>query len=229
MLHPPRSSLQAAVSLACAVLATAAQATQVSRTGQFIDDDEVRSFAVQFSAAALFTARTWSYAGGANAAGEAIAAGGFAPVLTLADDAGEVLFTGAGSATNSVCSMPGVPAPADGVFCWDTGFSSHLDAGSYRLYLSQDGNAPAGSNVLIDGFSRTGSTDFTALDFLGLSGTGLRFVQADGSQRDGHWAVDFTAQAVPEPATWAALSAGLLLLRTLAGRRRRQSKSRNPL
>jgi hypothetical protein len=116
-------------------------------------------------------------------------------------------------------------APASG-FCWDTGFSLMLAAGSYGLYLTQDGNLPAGSNVLTDGFSRSGRADYTAVENLGLAGSGLRFVQVDGTLRTGLWALDYTASApldigqpVPEPSTALSLALGLLLLSAHLARR----------
>lgn len=230
MLNRSRTGWRTGVLFSGVLLATAlfgpVQAALVSHTGQFANDDEVQSFAVQFAGAGLFTARTWSYGGGVNAAGATVAAGGFAPLLTLTDALGEVLFSGAGSSTSSVCSAFGATAPADGSFCWDTGFTFDLPAGNYWLYLSQDGNSPASNNVITDGFGRTGSPDYTAQDYLGSTGSGLRFVQADTSQRSGQWAVDFTdpaasspGQDVPEPSTLAAVALGLLLLRAQRVRR----------
>lgn len=187
------------------VAAPGARAGTVSYSGSFSDDDERYSLGLSFAVAQTLSARTFSYGGGVNGGAVAIVAGGFAPVLSLFDAAGLLLQVASGSA--AVCgSGVGAVDPLSG-FCWDVGFSAALLAGDYTLVLTQDANLPFGP-TLADGFSMTGSPDYTGLAYLGLPG--LRFINVDGTQRDGHWALDVNATAIPVPSSVALLAAGLL-------------------
>lgn len=188
----------------------AAQAATQSFQGQFSLDDELFSTSVWLSQDEQLRVQSLSFAGGQNALGQQIAAGGFAPVLALFGAGGELLQLARGSA--SACGDPSSPDPVSG-FCWDARFSMALPAGHYTLVLSQDGNEPLGS-LLSDGYSQTGSPDYTGLNYLGQPGQ--HFVQVDASQRSGHWAFDMQAASVPEPASallWLLGSAGLIALR----------------
>jgi MYXO-CTERM domain-containing protein len=212
----PAALLAACITLAAPV----ALAATASHQGAFVDDDAWASFAVAMPVAGSFSARTWHYSGGTQADGRAVAGGGFAAVLTLTDITGEVLYSGVGAGNDSVCQTWGEPLPASG-YCWDTGLQMQLAAGSYLLFLSQDGNTALGINLLVDGFSRSGQSDYTAVDHLGLIASGLRFVQVDGSLRSGAWALDIATpmpSPVPAPPTAWAMACGLGLL---AARRRR--------
>ncbi len=210
------AALAAAACLSALVGAPLAQAGTASYSGRFSADDQRFSRDFNFAAADTLSARTFSYGGGVNGDAAAIAAGGFAPVLSLFDAAGLLLQAVSGSA--AVCGS-GVGA-VDHVsgFCWDAGFSAALAAGHYKLVLTQDANLPFGP-FLANGFSMTGSPDYTGLAYLGQPG--LRFINVDGSQRDGHWALDVSAAAIPEPGGLALTSGGLLALAALVRRRRR--------
>jgi hypothetical protein len=203
----------APLAIACCGLPGLAQAGTLSYQGQFSTDDQL--FVTHFVLAAEepVTAHTLGYAGGTNAAGASVAAGGFAPVLALFLDGFGLLDIARGS--SQVCG-PGAGAadPVSG-FCWDAGFSSLLPAGSYTLVLSQDGNEPLGLTP-DDGYTQTGQPDYTGLAFLGQPGA--MFIQVDGRARTGGWALDVQAASVPEPGTWLALLLGLatLALRRLA-------------
>lgn len=213
-LCPRRTSLAAACVLA--LLATPlAHAATASYAGSFTDDDELFSFPLILSVSQVLNAHTLSYGGGLNGQGAAVAAGGFAPVLALFDGSGLLLQSAAGSATVCDGSGGGVD-PASG-FCWDAGFSAALVAGDYLLVLSQDGNVPLGP-YLADGYSMSGSPDYTGLVWLGVSGQ--RFINPDGAQRDGHWALDVSGAAIAEPATAGLLAAALVAWAATSRRRR---------
>jgi hypothetical protein len=76
------------------------------------------------------------------------------------------------------------------------------------LVLSQDGNESLCQ--LSDGFSMTGRPSYTGPCIGSSSAT---FVQIDGTQRSGQWALDPSvpngAAVVPEPGATALLPAGL--------------------
>src|SRR6266536_1432206 len=64
------------------------QAANFSFTGNFNNDADVQLFSFTVGATSTVTLRTWSYAGGTNAAGQVIPRGGFDPILALFDSAG---------------------------------------------------------------------------------------------------------------------------------------------
>jgi hypothetical protein len=191
-----------ALTLALALgAAGSAGADTLSYQGSFSTDDQlfVTSFTLPVSDVVSVT--TFSYGGSAT-----IAAGGFAPDLALFLDGFGLVQLARGS-SNTCLSGTGQPDPVSG-FCWDASFSSPLPAGHYTLVLSQDGNEPLGQ-TLADGYSQTGQPDYTGLAYLGLPGHS--FIQVDGTQRSGHWALDLQAASVPEP------GAALLMLLGRAG------------
>jgi hypothetical protein len=203
-----------AVALALAGLTTPLQAANSSFTGIFATDDELATFLIDLPAAGDITALTLSYSGGPNGIGQAIPAVGFAPVLTLFDGVGNDVYGNSGS--GNICQ-------GGGSFCWDASFSYiGAPAGHYTLVLSQDGNTPLGQ--LAEGFSMTGQPHYTA-QFLGSPGNpNATFIQIDGAQRSGHWALDLTvpngASVVPEPDAATLLVAGL----AIAGLARRRAR-----
>ncbi len=178
----------------------AAQAAVISHTGTFSADNELFTLAINLNSptGGTISANTLSYNGGLNAAGNNIAAGGFAPVLVLFDSAGDEVYRNIGS-SNSPASC------SANTFCWDAVFNFATGiGGSYTLVLSQDENLPSDLN-LADGYSQN-STDYTA----GNGCAGGMFCQIDGAQRTGFWALDISVVptetgTVPEPG-----SAGLL-------------------
>src|SRR5450756_1101533 len=68
-------------------------ADTVSFQGHFAADDTLQMFTVNLAGPGTVTFQTFGYAGGINGAGDSIVAGGFDPVLTLFDGAGNFLVT----------------------------------------------------------------------------------------------------------------------------------------
>ncbi len=200
-------------------LAFAGHASPVSYTGTFGFDNDLRQFAtldITSAAGGTVSGQTFSHSGGVNAAGATIAAGGFIPALVLFDSTGNTLQTV--TAVSSTCGGP--------PFCFDIGFSFNLSMGSYLLMLSQDGNLPS-TGVLADGYIYDADPTYTSMYLSPVFPASVApFVQFDGSQRDGHWALDIAITnnnpgggGVPEPTSLALVAAALGA--SLAARRRR--------
>ena len=199
-----RSHLTACLLLG--LLGAAGAETRVQQ-GRLASDDALAAVDFELLADDVFSLRSFSFAGGKTALGQDIAAGGFAPVLTLFDRSSGGFVTWDHGSVHSDGNCIGQHDSAT-AFCWDAGLRQTLPAGRYRLLLSQDGNEPLGA--LADGYSRQGQPEYTAA-YLGLS-TGAMFVAVSGDLRDGHWALAFSADKlapVPEPGTALLLAAGL--------------------
>jgi hypothetical protein len=189
------------------LMSSFAHADNFSFTGNFTQDDNVQTFNFSVGAPSSVTLRTWSYAGGVNAAGQVIARGGFDPILAL--------FTSTGALINQNddggCSL--VAQDAVSGQCWDTFLTANLAAGNYTVSVMQYNNFAIGPNIS-NGFIRDGQGNFTGP----LTGhPGGSFWDVANTQRDNHWAFDIlnvqqaTQTPAPEPST------PLLLLSGLAG------------
>ncbi len=197
--------------------ASAAQAASFSFTGSFDADDDVQFFDFNVTSTSDVVLRTYSYAGGTNAAGEDIARGGFDPILALFDSAGDFLDDN----DDGSSSLVGTDAVTGSSY--DTYLSISLDPGAYTVAVSQYNNR-AGATADA-AFSLTGN--FTADDCPGGVG---EFCDVDGDVRTSAWAFDVlnvdaaTAVGVtPPPTTTPPVSAvplpasSLMLLAGLAG------------
>lgn len=198
--------------------ASLASAANFSFQGTFTRDDEVQLFTFSVGSTSTVTLRTWSYAGGVNAAGTTIARGGFDPILALFNSSG--VFIGQNDDGNSL--VPADPVTGEN---FDTYLQTSLAAGSYTVSVMQFDNFANEPN-LSNGFSNTGRPTFTSV--FGCSNG--RFCDVDGSNRTNAWAFDIlgvtTASSqpqppsgVPEPATVSMMIAGLGIV-AFWGRRR---------
>ena len=211
------SAACAALGLAAALACGAASASTVSLQGSFQDDDELLVIHFKLDQAEQVSASSFSFGGGLNAAGQTIASGGFAPVLTLFLQGFGPLVLARGS--SRTCGVGSGNADPTSGFCWDANFSEWLSAGEYDLVLSQDGNEALGQS-LAEGYQRTGEHDYTGWDYLGQPNQ--RFVMVDGTQRTGVWALDITGAPIDLPEPGTALLALLGGLGLTAGTRQRQ-------
>jgi len=191
--------------LAASLVTAASHAASISYTGNFVQDDDLVTFGFDLASATTVTLRTWSFAGGTDAGGSAIPAGGFAPVLSLFDAGGSQDLLAVDRDGGSGPCGPRAVDPSSG-FCWDAYLNLDLAAGSYLLVLTEDDNTPNGP-TFADGFFQSGQGNFTAAEFGGPPGA--QFILVDGSQRTSSWAVDLIGVAIPTPEPPPAL---LLLL-----------------
>lgn len=218
--------IHAAVFTAAISCSAVAQAANVSFTGMFTQDDNVQLVSFSLGAATDVTIRTWSYAGGINAAGNVIAAGGFDPVLALFSPTGALL-------TQNDDGL-GVDIDLSTFGSYDALITRMLQPGSYTVSLAQSSNFARGPN-LSDGFSRAGEGNFTGgaayeaacagvTQFCDVSGI------SPGNMRTGQWALDLLGvqtaallgpTVIPVPAALPLLAAGLGMFGIFFGRRRR--------
>lgn len=182
---------------AVSAMAGAAHAASFSFQTNLSTDDEVQLFNFTVGATSTVTLRTFSYAGGVQADGTVVSAGGFDPILSLFDSSGTFIDGNDDGA--------GVPVDPETGAPFDTEFSATLDPGTYTVAVSQYDNFALGD--LGDGFVRDGQTNFTFTDgFCDPAQPDFDdgfFCDVTGDDRTGFLAFDITgvdtAAIVPVP------------------------------
>jgi hypothetical protein len=206
------SQVLGVVALALAALPASA-ATILSADGTFVQDDSMAIFTFTISTLSDVHIYTLSYAGssgtptGTNAAGNVVAPGGFAPVLSLfSQDTGALLKLSAPVSMSGSC-MYCAKDPDTGAY-WDADIQIKLDPGTYILVLTEDDNTPAGY-FYSDGFKHQYDEEpwVTGPYFTGNPDSGP-FWDNHPDQRDSHWAVD--VMTAPEPAAFWLCAMGIL-------------------
>lgn len=172
-------------SVALSALSAPAAAADFSYTGNLTDPNQVLLFDFNVGSSSQVTLRTYSYAGGTNAAGTVIARGGFDPILALFNSSGFKIDENDDGGSN----VPADPLTGSN---YDTFLTALLAPGSYTVSVQAFSNFANGPN-LSDGFQGTGTfngrSSFFAFDILGV----------DTATQVG---------AVPEPRTWAMMLLG---------------------
>jgi hypothetical protein len=172
-----------------------AWAGTISFSGTFLQDDDVQFFTYSALNGGNVTVATTSFDGTAT--------GGFVPILSVFDSAGNYLFGDDGSS----------PLEHNATVIWNS------DPGAqYIVTLTEWDNFPFGAN-LSEGFTEAGNGNFTANLPMNPGLPGGFYDGTGGIQRTGNWAVTFSADdgagltaSVPEPGAGSLLMAGLALL-----------------
>lgn len=186
-----------AFALAASLACSAAQAADFSFTGSLSNPGEVQLFSFSVGSTSNVVLRTWSYAGGVNAAGTVIARGGFDPILALFDSTGLKVGENDDGGLN-------VDPDAVSSLRFDTYLSLlALAPGNYQVSVAVFPNFAIGPN-LSNGFP--GANTF--------------------NNRTANWAFDVigvdtaVVTNVPVPAALPLMAAGLGLFGFIARRRR---------
>ncbi|MEO8594948.1 MAG: DVUA0089 family protein [Candidatus Solibacter sp.] len=181
-------------------------------SGNFTQDDDRADFLFTIASPATVELRSWSYAGGPDLQANPVPRGGFAPVLSLFDGAGNLLaYDNGGSVGGTAprdCSTGARAQDVVSDLCLDAYTQAALgSAGSYRVVVTEQDNLPNGP-TLADGFALSGAGDFT----------GGPFIDAGGNPRSAYFyftigPVDAAqAASAPEPAPLWLLASGLGLV-----------------
>jgi hypothetical protein len=186
----PNRTWAAALVMGMFALSLHALPLSTSYTGTFAQDDDERIFYFTISAASTITLRTYSYAGGVNAAGTTIPAGGFDPVLSVFDSAGNLI----GSNEDGGCTNADTDPTTS--LCWDSFLRLPLPAGNYSVVLTQSANLANGP-TLADSFVYAGAGNFTPAP----AGQTPGFWDESPSKRNGNYAVDIVGTAETEITT----------------------------
>lgn len=192
-------SIRTFAAITAALLSTGASAANFAITGVLLADNGRASTTFNVEVPSTVTLRTFGYAGGRNTYGRMIARGGFDPVLSVYDAAGNAIDfndDGVGVAIDPTTGAGG-----------DSLLSLMLGVGVYKVFVTQYNNF--GPLVLPGAFAFDGQPNFRD-----------GFVDFYGSQRSNAFALDIlNVASVPEAGSTALMLAGLGLLGFAARRR----------
>ena len=206
--------------------ATAQAGIVLSFEGTFSSDDNIQYFQVDLGPNSSLTVTTFGYAGGTNGNGMVIPAGGFDPALALFDPSGNLIEVN----DDAPCSIVNMD-PVTGE-CFDSVISQTdlTTPGIYTVALTESPDLAQDNLGQPDTFPYPpGTGNFTCAMYGGASATSP-FCDITGDQRDGNWALDISgsnlisATAVPEPASFIPVLAGIAMLAVL----RRKALAREP-
>jgi hypothetical protein len=209
------SSRKACIAAALGVLSwSGAGAAPITTSGSFNSDDQVQFLTVVMHNAGLLSIESIGYAGGLSTTGATVARGGFDTMLFMYDALGSLIAQSDDGLNAQVDPITGLAA--------DAGFSISLDAGTYRLAVTQYDNFALGD--LSDGFSRLGEGNFTPT----LSGIcpADSFCDWSGDARSARWTLNVVGAdgVLPEPSTLLLLALPLLALVHAKRRQRRTDR-----
>lgn len=142
------------VGILALLYAGACSAATLSYSGTITSDDDVALFSIYLSSPGHVTLQTWSFAGGVNAEGEEVPAGGFFPYLTMFDVTGQILYTSNQLLISNYenicggCNYDPVAYDYLGAhYYYDAYISTDpLPAGWYTVALTVYDNTPVGMN-----------------------------------------------------------------------------------
>lgn len=172
-----------------------ASASYYTYAGNFAYDNDVQVVDFSVSEYSTVKIRTLSYAGGINVAGEAVAGGGFDPVLSLFDGNGFFITTNDDYYSSSGDSIsPTNNDPATGK-SYDAYMELNLQPGDYMVSLTQWLNFFNGILPGNDGFWNI------SLGFFQDNNRfySQNFVDLSGNRRTDAWALDIEMAPAPEP------------------------------
>lgn len=176
----------------------------VTKTGTLTDEAQVIEEAFTLSLASDLTVFTTSYGGGTNLDGTTTLAGGFQPMVTLYDSAGNYVM--GEEVTSPIANTDAKTGLALDAYLKST----TLKAGGYIVTLTDIFNQqPVTATNLSDGFTGVG---------------GSTFADVQGNARNGSFALNLSAapssSAVPEPASFRLILPALASIALLMRKRR---------
>ena len=203
----------ASLSLTALPAAQAQIANPTFYFGNIQQDQDVTLFTFVVTTSGSVSMYTTSYEGGLNVNGTTTSPGGYDPVLSLFDNAGNFISEN----DNSSASGPADPVTGSR---YDAKLEAVLTPGTYKLALTEFDNfskaSPTngtGASNLSAGFTQQGNGNFTTAFNTG-SNTFPSFVDQNGFERKNNYTINLVNSpevnpAVPEAST--TVSFGLLL------------------